>query len=304
MQYNEIDNYVNNILKRKLQKLKVNNYGLYKILDNVKNQLYSIIKNWNDNEFIESIFITVIEEGLFYKPVISTKISNLVVLGIRNSLLETIASIDYKDYGLNKILSDDEIKDITSTAIKYFGNINLSALSKNININEDYYRKITNKYPSAYKSLLELSKCNSKETEREYNCLNEPPYLIKELDIDINEKHSVNYENGISEEFNDSLIYFLKGIKEKNSKYLYIDSFKHLSRNFEKNLKVLEFILTHNAALITNNFYISNSYVSRRKDLIRANHGDEFNEDAIKSLSEISNKYKNELKSLQISIED
>lgn len=65
MDRNEIDFYLHNILKKQLQKFKISNYVFYAVLDNIKNQLSSIIKNWNNHNLINTIFLTVIEEGHF-----------------------------------------------------------------------------------------------------------------------------------------------------------------------------------------------------------------------------------------------
>ena len=57
MEKNEVDIYLHTLLKKQLQELKVSNYGLYTILNNIRNQLNSIIKHWNDSNFIEDIFM-------------------------------------------------------------------------------------------------------------------------------------------------------------------------------------------------------------------------------------------------------
>jgi len=96
--------------------------------------------------------------------------------------------------------------------------------------------------------------------------------------------------------FNDSLCQLLKGILDKESHIFVIDSFKMLTRNFEKLMKVLEFVLTHNAIFLTSNYLLSNNYVSRRKDLLRASHNFEEFYDKIKYLPDISGKYNAVLK--------
>ncbi len=297
MEKNEIDIYLHTILKKQLQKLKISNYGLYSIIDNIRNQLSSIIKHWNDSEFLGAIFSTVVEEGHFYEPYVNDKIGNLVVLGIRNSLLEVAASVNYKDFGLKKDLSVEDIKQITSSAIEYFKEIDLDSLSSKINLVDDYYYNIVQKYQIAYFSLVELGKCSCDKTEIKFKKILGEPYVLEELKNTgipkINTKEKIeDIANGISEELAPGLIALLKGILNKEASMIYVDSFKYLSRNFETNLKVLQFLLTHDAMFLTNNFFIKNGYVSRRKNLIRASHGNEFNLDAIHSIGEVSKKYK------------
>ncbi len=299
MEKNEIDFYLYNILKKQLQKFRVSSYGLYSTLKNVNKQLNSIIKHWNDKEFLDIIFLTTMEEGNFYEPMVNKHIGNLIVLGVRNSLLEIIASNDYKSFGLKKNIKDSDIKEITSTAIEYFKNIDLEKLSSKITTEDDYYYDTIQKYKISYQVLSKLSKCSIDQLEIEFPPIKCEPYFINEI-YSSNDKGTTlkvrEVMSGISEKIDQSLLSLLKGILEEKASFFYVDSFKYLSRNFDKNLKILEFILTHNGIFLTNNYFISNGYVSRRKELIRANHGDDFNFEAINSIENISEKYKDELK--------
>lgn len=302
LEENEIDIYIQKILKKQLSRLKFSNYGLYSVIENVKSQLNSIIKHWNDTDFINAIFCTVIEEGHFYEPYINDKIGNLVVLGIRNSLLEIAASVDYKRYGLKNPLSNKDIKLITSSAIEYFKDIDIDSLSKKISMEDDYYYDIVKKYNVAYNALVKLGNCSSENLEIEFEKYNDKPYVFDEI---LNYKDVKNIgnvvktiTNGISDELPDALIKLLKGILDKESSLFYVDSFKYLSRNFELNLKVLQFLITNNAMFLTNNFLITNGYVSRRNNIVRSSHGNNFNIDAIESIGDVSKKYKNKLESL------
>lgn len=302
MERNEIDIYLHTILKKQLQKFKISNYGLYSIINNVRIQLSSIIKHWNDSEFIDAIFSTVVEEGHFYEPYVNDKIGNLVVLGIRNSLLEIAASVDYKEYGLKKDLGVEDIKLITSSAILYFKDVDMDLLSTKIDLEDDYYYDIVKKYDVAYSALVELGKCSSDKLEREFKKILGDPYILEELLL-TTEKAKINdtvkeIANGISDELPIGLIQLLKGILDRESSMIYIDSFKYLSRNFETTLRVLQFLLTHDAMLLTSNFLITNGYVSRRKNLIRASHGGDFNMEAINSIGDVSKKYKNDLEKI------
>lgn len=60
----------------------------------------------------------------------------------------------------------------------------------------------------------------------------------------------------------------------------------------------MQFLITNNAIFLTNNFLITNGYVSRRKNLVKAIHGYNVNMAAIKSIGDFSKKYKNKLESL------
>ena len=290
---NIIENYTWNILKKQLQKYKVTSSILYKIIDNVKMQLNSLIYNIRDEEFFNAILILGSEEGTFYEPKCE-RIANMVVVGIRNSLLEGIASSSYLEYGANCLFEDNYIKDITSTAIEYFSKYDLKEISKTMKLEYDFYREIAIKYPVAFNSLKELSKCTINDLEHKYERISfKEPYELEELNIksDPNDVKTKNIESGISTSFNNSLIEFLKGFKEKKSKVFVTDSFKMTTRNFEKMLRILEFILTHDGIYMTCNYLITPDYVSRRKELLRAGHDEKDFFKKIDKLKDVSKNY-------------
>ena len=74
-----------------------------------------------------------------------------------------------------------------------------------------------------------------------------------------------------------------------------------LTRNIEKLLRVIEFILTHNAMYITGNYLMTKNYVARRKNLIRASHtgDDELFYNKLESLGEVSKRYCDILENLK-----
>lgn len=267
-----IESYTWNILKKQLQKAKISNTALYNIIDNVKEQLYSILYNFKDEEFRNAILIVGSEEGTFYEPK-NILVANMVVVAIRNSLLEGVSSKSYKQYGSNTYLSDFSIKEITKSAIEYFSKIDLFELSNLLILDEskDVYRNISNKYPTAMKALIELSKCSESNLEHDYKKLKTKPFELEELNnVLTDEIKKTVYESGIDSTFNDTLCNLLLEIKNNDSQLFFIDSFKMCTRNYEKLLKILEFVLTHDAYFLTNNYFISNTYVSRRKKAIKS----------------------------------
>ena len=289
---NIVNEYTWNILKKQLQRFKISNEALYNIINDIKYRLSSFIDIYNDEELRNAILVLASEEGTFYEPK-NDIIANMVVTTIRNSLLEGVASKFYKEYGSDVYLDDNGIKEITMKAVEFFMNKDLERESKSIKVEDNYYKNIINKYPVAYKALVELSKLSKNNRECEYNkVLVGKPYEIDEVDNVVNiEENNVAIESGISPLFNNILLGYLKNIKDNKSPLFFTDCFKMVSRNFEKTLKVLEFVLSHDACYITCNYLLTNGYVSRRKELVRAAHLSSDTFLKIDSLNEISNKY-------------
>lgn len=294
-----IENYLQNILKKQLKKFQVSNKAIYDVVKNVRIQMKSLLSHWKEPEFRDAILIIGSEEGTFYEPK-NELIAKLVVVTIRNSLLEGIASVAYEQYNTLKMLKDEEVRIITAAAIEYFSQFELDKLEINIPIDEDYYKIITDKYPVALKALMELAKCTEENLEHDYiKKENIEVYELEELeDIHYFEQteNKIVTESGIEVKINKTLCNFLKGIKEKKSKILVFDSFKMLTRNFEKLLRILEFTLTHDAYFLTCNYFIASDYVSRRSKLIKASHHQNEFLLKIKKISQISKKYEKFLK--------
>lgn len=297
-----IQNYTRNILKKQLKKFGVFNNATYEIINDIELHLNSFIKNYNDSEFRKAILMIASEEGSFYEPK-NEEIANMVVLTIRNSLLEKVCSIDYKNYALN-VLENENIKEITSTAIEYFSKVNLENESKNINIENNFYREIANKYPISLQALIELSKCTEENNEHEYKPIHmERPYDLPEFNKYLIQDNSENksvkvYESGIASEINESLCNFIKNIINSDSHVFLTDCFKMTSRNFETILRIIECLLTHNKIFITYNYLLSNNYVARRKKILKASHNFEDGIYKVSTLPEISTKYKELLESI------
>lgn len=299
MQKDVVAFYVSSVLKKQLQKCKVSNPALDNIVSNVREQLYSILSNWCDVSFRNAILVVGSEEGYFYKPK-NELIANMVVIAIRNSLLEGVSSKSYKEYGSTHYLTDVSIKEITEKAIIYFSKINLEELAPTIKPTYDFYRDMASKYPVAMKALSELSCCTTKEREHAYT----PLTVLKVFEIEeVNQEFEMqrktkNIESGIAPSFNQALLSFLKDIKDKKSKMYLTDSFKMTTRNFEKLLKIIEFTLTHDAIFLTCNYLLSKDYVARRENLLKAGHTfDDFFK-KVPSVPAISKKYKSILEKL------
>ncbi len=67
-----------------------------------------------------------------------------VVVAIRNSLVESIHSVDFRKVGLIEYIPGNPMKEVTAEAITYFNKIDFCEMCKKINAvnNFDYYQKI------------------------------------------------------------------------------------------------------------------------------------------------------------------
>lgn len=101
-------------------------------------------------------------------------------------------------------------------------------------------------------------------------------------------------EDGMTFEFNDKLIDVLN-IVIKDKMPFFTESFKFLSRNFEKLLLTIEYILQNGGTYVTFNYYISNGYISKRTELLKSAHSINESKNKFKFNSKLSKKHKREL---------
>lgn len=276
-----IEKYVEEVLGKQLNEFKISENTIQKIKENIKENMYSLIFHWKDVEFRKGILITAMEEATFYEPDADIDIKSFVVVTIRNSWIEEIFSVGCSAEGLDKPINENEIKNITSEAIQYFRAINFQKMSDEIELQaeKDKYLKIVEKYPLAWRALIELGSCIGKRKIYQKEEVKEK-IIIEDLNKNednkkCKEKIISEIQSGISEEISPELIKILKYIMKKPSGVFYADCFKMVTRNLEKLLKIIEIILENECSFVTSNYMLANNYVGKRDKLYRAAHTDE-----------------------------
>lgn len=271
----EVELYLQNILKVRLLKYGVSVEFLQNILSNVREQTYSLIKVWGDAPIRRGLCVIGAEEGIFYSPTAKPEIKCFVVVSIRNSFIECIHSENFRKTGLLKHIPGNPMKEITQEAIVYFNKFNFYKLCEKMSVVNDfnYYQKIIQNYPAAWCALKQIGSSNAKKIS--YPSVSSKSPQIPELDSFSSTNTSIahkSYFDGMSEEIDEPLIHILKSISDAKMDCFYVDSFKCLTRNFRKFMKVFEFILTNNTTFMTSNYFITNGYIEKRDHLIRASH--------------------------------
>ena len=280
MEENEIKIYFDKILIPKLREVKVNEEYIQSIVDNIETQMYSVLKHWNDAKFRETILFLGFEEGNFYKPRdASLKVKCFVVVTIRNSLLETIASVDYKRAGMEAEIEDEDVMEITMNAVKYYNSVNLREVANKLDYSkhEDIYLTLSTKYKMAWNALMELCFCVGKEKNYEkitdYNRMYLKDLQPREKVNLKGEKSFIEIQSGISPSYSNELISTIDYIiNDVRNKFFFSDSFKQTTRNIEKLLQIIEILLQRGKVYLTNNYYIANNYVAKRTKILRAAH--------------------------------
>jgi hypothetical protein len=272
-----INEYINSYLSPRLSKYRIDIEVISQIIFDIESRLKSVISRWNDLEFRNTILITGQVEAIFYEPEASLDIKELVVICIRNSLLEDMLSTDEvaRKYGLRRSpIPEADVKIITGEAIEFFKGFNIDIISKDIQpVESDSYYELKNLYPVTWAVLHNLTQITGSYKKFE-------PIIASPLNLDYFQEYSTDHSVKYSS--NASAIIVKSGIDPTveyeliemicRAKMIFFDSFKYLTRNIDKLFKVLEFVFRRGSDVITTNYYLSNGYVARRIPIIKPAH--------------------------------
>lgn len=274
---NAVSKYLNNVLKPTLLKYGTSESFVQYAVETVEMQMNSLLRHWDDIKFRNTILLLGLEEGSFYEPAVKLDVRCFVVVTLRNSPIEVIQSEACTNVGLNQLLTNQEVKDITFTAVRYFSQQNFEEMSKQAQNTHlrDIYGELHEKYPVAWLSMQTVATRNSKMVDypKQSGIL---PYAIDENFGDCsqeNEKAQVISVvlDGYNPTIDLEMMKMLNRIEATNG-YLITDSFKSLTRNVEKLFRIIEFLLTRGLPLVTTNFYLEDGHVEKRMKPLRAAH--------------------------------
>lgn len=301
-----IDNYLDTILSVQLKECGIQIDVCNKVIDNIKNQMLSLLQFWDIEAFRNTILAIGMEEALFYKP--STKIETkcFVVVTIRNSLLETLASDDFIKLGAANIIDDNKIKEITFKAIEYFSLHNLSDISGSSDYTniDNIYCSLKEKYKSAW-AALETIGGTKKKRVRYAKVVSHPDCELIEI---LNKQFNAEQENiadkklnkvilsGYDETLDTTLLAILNAVYSKPNFIFVVDCFKMVSRNVKKLFRVMDFILQCDGIIVTSNYYITNGYIEIRRPLIKPAHNSDDMKNNLLNLKGLSAKHYSALK--------
>lgn len=248
----------------------------------IEQQGVSLLRNWDDLSFRKTLLLLGSEEGPFYEPAGKTDVKCFVVVAIRNSPLETVQSENYREAGLADSLSSDDVKAITGNAIRYFNSLDFSVLCQKAKACDlpDLYRDVAAKYPVAWAALRALGGASAKVIDYPavpvIGLYQFPQHLLPTASSSADEARAgrmgVSYYDGYTPAIDAVLLERLQKIAGSPNGAFLVDAFKTASRNFEKLLQIIEYVLTRGPAFVTSNYYLENGHVERRLRPLRAGH--------------------------------
>jgi hypothetical protein len=261
---NLIQEYTQELLLPHLQALALSKPQRAIVIADVSQRLESLLFQW--------ILVLGTEEASFWEPsTASLEIRSFVVVAIRNSLIEDLgASHPYTKLleVRKKLLRDEQMPAITSEAIRYFDKASFDA--PRAQPKRDLFGDLLRQYPNAWHALSLLGCSSEDEIACEIPIIEGESMDTKDSQWKV-ERHDV-VASGIDPRLDAQLLDILRKIKLKQAPLFFSPSFKFITRNPEKLLYVIDYVLRYGGTLTTLNYLMSPTYLARRNPLIRPAH--------------------------------
>ena len=278
----KVTQYLQDVLAPTLNHFHVPAAYARQIIDTVELQITSFLRHWDDLAFRRTLLLLDSEEGPFYEPAGKADVKCFIVVTLRNSPIETIQSDNYACAGMQDSLSSQDVKEITSGAIRFFNPLDFSSMclqAKNCP-GYDYYQEIAERHPAAWVALRALGTTSAKIIDYP-KVQYDTPFSIEACDEiqtdcagELQQKRLIPKVvfDGYSTMWDPQLLGVLRSLSPSSRSVFAVESLKSATRNFEKLLDILEFLLTHDLKFASTNFYIENGHVERRIKPLRAGH--------------------------------
>lgn len=265
-----VEKYLDEILEAQLKQYRLRYRFIKQIKEDIFDRICSLAIRYKSDDLYEILRFTVMEEALFYRPKAELETRVLTVAAIRNSKLEIAASVSCGEFKMLEPLPDEIVKSITQEAIGYFRQFSMEEIGEECRDKNfiDVFGQGAKKYPLATEILKRVALMPGTTATAPKSQIVENPSDFERF----NQKSRVAICDGYTLSFDAQLTETLGLVLSGKVDYFYVDSFKMLSRNFEKILHVLEILLAHDKIFLTPNYYISSGYLEKRGTIIRAAH--------------------------------
>ena len=264
-----VTDYVQTELAPRLRTYGVRSNG---VLADVQQRLIALLRHWSKPHARAAWLVTGYEEATYYDPASAPlDVRALVVVGVRNSQLENWHAVQKN--GQPGPIDDEALKWLTTTAVRWWAR-ELATPQTWLDHTSaaDTWQPLPTMYPAAWQALAALSSLTPTRLEADFLPVMPCPDLIlyrTARPAESTTRHTAVL-SGASPEIDQGLATVLYQLH--SGQVFYVDSFKMLTRNLVKLMRVLEFLLMRGGSLTTTNCHLTSGYVTRRRDLLRPSH--------------------------------
>ena len=290
-----VKGYTESLLAPQLRSLGLSKQQREIVVDDVTRRLDSLLSHWDDAQFRRTILDLAAEEAFFWEPrSASLETRSLVLLGVRNSLIEDLGTPRPSVAALQtgrELLPDDRMPWITSEAVKYFDSANTHDVRAQPG--RDLFGELPRRFPNAWHVLSLLGNSPGREIECTFSMMQPGPVDSAAARRQV-ERHTV-VSSGIDPRLDDQLVQVLGQIKAGDLDLFFSPSFKTITRNPEKLLHIIDSVLRYGGTVLTSNYLLSPTYLARRDPLLRPIHYNSELEAQLNDLTGLTDRHRNVL---------
>lgn len=290
--------YLDTLLMSQLREIGFTSPQARRISEDVDRRLRSLLAGWGDLPFRDIVLLLGAEDALWYDPQsVPLPIRALVVMGVRNSMLEDATATRPAVSALRAArvrISDSQIPTITAAACRFFGDYYAAHGTWDVQAlppERDVFRRLAGAFPRAWAWLQRLATLTELDVDLGDVPLDFPAPPPEALPDQITLTPTVlsGYDPGIDRTLRQHLDLVRQGERE----VLFSPTFKWLTRNPEKLLRVLESLLAWDAGLLTGNYCIHARYLARRARLVRPPHHEREIDSLLRNLDGLAPRHRN-----------
>jgi hypothetical protein len=162
---------------------------------------------------------------------------------------------------------------------------------------QDMFGSLPSRFPNVWHALSLLGNSSDNEIAYKLPMAEGKPMELSSLQ-GCAEGHSV-VESGIDPGCDRYLMDALRGIEQREIGALLTASFKHITRNPEKLLSVIDRILCYGGTVLTPNHLLSPTYLARRNPLLRPIHYNDEMASRLANMEGLSQRHRDVLAALE-----
>lgn len=265
---NTTQTYIRTLLAPRLKQYGLNKAQREQVCADVAMRLDSLLAHWNDKLFRRTLLILGQEEAIFWEPQeASIEVRSLVVVGVRNSLIE---ALNAPSRNARQILPDKDMPLLTKEAIGYFQTVDFAHAAVVPGI--DVFGSLPRRFPNAWQCLSALACMEGGEADYSFQKEKAEALAIASTRTRTAAHATTVVGNGMDPNIDPALANAMAMIQRGELEAFFAPSFSRLTRNPVKLLAILDHILRHGATLVTVNYLLSQAHVARRCPLLRPAH--------------------------------
>jgi hypothetical protein len=274
-----VADYLNTVLLPDLTKRGLPGALLSLVAKDVGGRLESALAHWRETPYRDALFALGIDEPRHYRPAAPEDVRALVVVGVRNSVIEDLHIVRpyTRVFAGHAVLNDASMPTVTGTAVRFFAAARLDEFeAEPVAPEADLWGRRARRFPVAWEVLGHLGALSRTiRSSRRWQPQACAPYPLDALSSGSGTEAAAIVHvsiSGMDPGWDPQLADLLQQVARELHPVSFFPAFKSLSRNPEKLLHAFKIIMSRGMPVVTLNAYLRRGFVVQRRHAVRVPH--------------------------------